>query len=62
MGAERRKIVVKRAERGWTQEDLSKRTKLTQSTISRIERGHPCTSSALDKIAAAFGCPVGDLL
>ena len=62
MPGKRLKIKAKRVLMDWTQDDLAKAAGLTAETVCRIERGHPCTSSALEKIAEAFGCPVGDLL
>lgn len=45
-----------RQRRGWRQEDLAAKAGVSQSTISRIERGHPGTFSldAIRRVAAAL--------
>ncbi len=62
MEATRKAIRIKRVEKGWSQGDLAQASGVSIGTIGRIERGRPCTSKALDGIAAAFGCSVGELL
>lgn len=43
-----------RIKRGWTQQDLARRSRVSRSTISRLERGHPGTF-ALDTIRRVAG-------
>lgn len=51
-----------RAERGWTQEELARRTRLSRAAISAIETGRivPSTAAAL-VLARVFDCRVEDL-
>lgn len=52
-----------RAERGWTQRVLAKKTGLTARYLSRLEtQRHDPTLSTLGKLARAFGMTVSDLL
>lgn len=51
-----------RKEKGWSQEELSKKSKLRQPQISRLEAGvHSPSFKTLEKIANALGVTVGDL-
>ena len=47
-------IRTARRERGWSQEELGFRADLSQSVISRIERGRNATASSSEKIRNAF--------
>jgi transcriptional regulator with XRE-family HTH domain len=52
-----------RAERGWSQAALSKRTGLTKEYIARLELGqHDPSLSTLVKLAKALKVPVADLV
>ena len=52
-----------RESRGMSQAQLAEATGLTQSSISRIERGgRELTLSNMRSIARALNCSVGDLL
>ena len=59
---ERRQIRARRVLLGWTQTELADAAGVAIGTVSRIERGHPCTLEILQRLAAALGCAVGDLL
>lgn len=49
------RIAELRAERGWSLQDLARRTGVSRSNLSRIERGEISpTAEALVKLAAAF--------
>jgi len=52
----------KRAEAGWSQEELAARVGVSRKTINTVERGKfvPSTVLAL-KLASAFGCSVETL-
>lgn len=45
-----------RIKRGWTQQDLARRSRVSRATISRLERGHPGTFSldTIRRVAAAL--------
>ncbi len=62
MDVKRKAIRIKRIERDWTQEDLAKAAGVTPGTIGRVERGEDCTLETMERIAAAFGCSIGELL
>lgn len=62
MDSERKAIKIKRVERGWTQADLAAAAKVDVGTICRVEQGKPCTLETMARIAAAFGCSIGELL
>ena len=51
-----------RAERGWSQQDLAERLKVSRQTVNAIENGRydPSLPLAFD-IAAAFGMRIEDL-
>jgi molybdate-binding protein/transcriptional regulator with XRE-family HTH domain len=53
---------VRRTARGWSQEDLARRSGLSRAGVSAIETGRlvPSAAAAL-ALAAAFGCRVEDL-
>lgn len=56
-------IKEKRIALGWTQLKLSEKTGIINSTIGKYERGTLKPKlETLEKIAAALGCPVGDLI
>ena len=49
--------------RGWTQEDLARRLKVTRSTIGNYERGYRMpTFEHLEAIADIFNCPISYLV
>lgn len=50
--------------KNWSQHDLEEASHVTQSTISRIEKGILCNPGieTVCKLAAAFGVTVNDLL
>lgn len=50
-----------RSQRDWGVRDLSEKTGLDHSTISRIENNGGYTKDSLERIAAAFGCSTQDL-
>ncbi|PZE20041.1 helix-turn-helix transcriptional regulator [Paenibacillus xerothermodurans] len=56
------RIVVYRAERGWTQQDLADRTDVSRQTIAFVEKNKYNPSLILAfKIANAFGVPLTDV-
>ena len=48
-------------EKGTTQKALASRLNTTETTLSRIAKGFPTSTSTLEKIAAALGVPVAEL-
>ena len=52
-----------RAEKGWSQEDYADRAGIHRTYVSDIERGkrNP-TITVVEKLAAPFGVPAGNLL
>lgn len=57
------KLRVMRAERNWTQGELSRRARISQNTYSNIERGLQFPRyESLIRIANALGCSVKDLV
>ena len=62
MEAERKAIRIERVKRGWTQADLALAAKVDAGTICRVEQGKACTLETMERIAAAFGCTVSELL
>ena len=58
-----RAMKVKRAERGWNQQDLSKASNVPMASIARYETG--MHTPGLDKacaIANAFGCSLDEMV
>ncbi|MBR0228141.1 MAG: helix-turn-helix transcriptional regulator [Clostridia bacterium] len=54
---------TERKKRGMTQKELSKRSGVSQSTISAVEKGvRMPTEETMVMIAAGLGCTVGKLL
>jgi transcriptional regulator with XRE-family HTH domain len=53
-----------RESKGWTQEELAKRAKITRSHLSLLEAGHRRNPSleVLKRLARALGVPVTELL
>ena len=51
-----------RERREWTQAQLAAALGISKARVSQIERAEHLRSDTLDKIAAVFGCPPGDLL
>ncbi|WP_443025736.1 helix-turn-helix domain-containing protein [Sphingomonas sp. PB2P12] len=47
-------IRAARRERGWSQEELAFRADVSQTIISRIERGRKASSISMDKIRGVF--------
>jgi transcriptional regulator with XRE-family HTH domain len=57
------RLAALRAERGWSLQDLSQRTGISRSNLSRIERGEISpTTEALVKLAAAYDLSVSGLV
>ncbi|WP_417179858.1 helix-turn-helix domain-containing protein [Streptomyces scabiei] len=58
-----RSLVLLREQRGWSVYDLERRTGVSRSTISRIERAvtEP-TTTVLVRVCLAYGCPASRLL
>ena len=52
-------LATLREQRGFTQEKLARRAKITQSEVSRTELREDCLVSTLERYAAALG---GELL
>ena len=50
-----------RIERGWDMTKLAHEAKVTQATISRVERGNSTSTSTAKKVADALGRPVAEL-
>lgn len=58
------KVKVKREEKGFTQAELAKRTRLTQATISRLESGEvrQLKSEAIKSLAGVLGVSIDFLV
>lgn len=57
------RVRLLRSNRGWTQRQLEQRSGLERAFLSRLENGRTdLTLSSLEKIAAAFGLAVSELL
>ena len=52
---------MSRSERGWDMTRLAQEAKVTQATISRVERGNSTSPSTAKKVADALGRPVAEL-
>ena len=52
-----KRIVADMTERGWNQADLSRRSRVHVSTLSRFLAGEHQTAKTLQRIAKAFGYP-----
>lgn len=52
---------MSRVERGWDMTRLAQEAKVTQATISRVERGSSTSPSTAKKVADALGRPVAEL-
>ena len=50
-----------RIERGWDMTKRAHEAKVTQATISRVERGNSTSPSTAKKVADALGRPVAEL-
>ena len=57
------KIKEKRKERNMTQDQLSKKSAISRSTIASLESGKATVTSTatIKKIASALGCSVSDI-
>jgi transcriptional regulator with XRE-family HTH domain len=66
MGAMKLGAVIKklRAGRGWTQEELAQRSKLSRDYLAALETGHKDNPSTavLKRLARALGVSVADLV
>ena len=52
-----------RAERGWSLDDLAKRSTISRATLSRLENAEVSgTATVLGKLCAAYGLPLSRLL
>ena len=58
------KLKELRYQRDMTQEELSRKAKVSRQTISNIENGEPVntTTDTLRKLANALGCKISDIL
>lgn len=58
-----KQLRVKRAERGWSQDDLAKKSGISRNAIVRYESGmnEPMFTSVC-ALADAFGCSIGDFV
>jgi transcriptional regulator with XRE-family HTH domain len=58
-----RQVVLKRHARGWTQEELADRARLSARYIGQLERYKASPSvDVLERLATAFGVPPAELL
>jgi transcriptional regulator with XRE-family HTH domain len=57
-----KRIAELRKSKGWTQRELAKRARTTQSRISEWENGVMPTVHTLIRLAKALGCKAGELL
>ena len=53
-----RAVRAAREERGWSQEELGRRSGLSRPTIARIERGDDISTATLSKAAKALGLAI----
>jgi transcriptional regulator with XRE-family HTH domain len=56
------RVLFLRKRRGLSQQELSKRTGITQPTLSRIEAGKPLLAENARKLAIALDCSTDYLL
>jgi transcriptional regulator with XRE-family HTH domain len=57
------KVRALRKERGWLQQDLAERARVSMQTVSNLETGrHVPELATLSKIAKALGVPLSELL
>lgn len=57
------KLVALRKERGMSQRALATAGGVSQALIAEVERGkHPPSSRSVERIAAALGCSISDLM
>jgi DNA-binding XRE family transcriptional regulator len=57
----RSKVKALREARGWSQPELARRAKVSQSTVCRIERGADMGASTALRLACALGVRVEDV-
>ncbi len=58
-----RAVAIERARRDWTQAELARRADIERAHLSRIEAGAVDPGLAIqEKIAAAFGLTLGELM
>jgi transcriptional regulator with XRE-family HTH domain len=57
-----KKIKALRLERGWSQQRLADRARISQQGVSKIERGEVYETRKIARIAAAFGLTVDELI
>ena len=62
MRIDRTKLAAELARRSWTQKKLSEESGVSRQTICYIKCGKNCTDEVGEKLAAAFGVEVTDLL
>lgn len=56
-------LIVCRAEKGWSQEDLAKKVGVTRQTISSLEKNKYSPSYELaTKLSLAFNKPIQDII
>lgn len=56
------RIVELRSERGWTQEQLAERARISARKVSDLERNVNTTRKTLDRVAGTFGIPTDNLI
>lgn len=57
------RIAAMRVDRGWSLDDLARRTGVSRSTLSRLERAEISpTAALLGKLCAAYGTPLSRLI
>ena len=56
------RLILERARRDWSQEDLAREAGISPATVAKVEKGHGGTRArTLYKIAAAFGMDATEL-
>ena len=56
------KLILERARRDWSQEDLAREARISPTTVAKVEKGRGgARARTLYKIAAAFGIDAAEL-
>jgi transcriptional regulator with XRE-family HTH domain len=55
-------LLAWRNRKAYSQADLAKRAGISQTTIVRLEQGHPARPITIRKLASALGCEPADLM
>lgn len=59
---ERQPLRMAQMKRGWTNQELARRSGVSDMTITRVMRGDPISPKTMKKIADALNVDLGDLV